>query len=369
MLNKERLLNEFCSLTAIDSLSFGERKMADYIKSLFMEMGIALEEDDAGSRYGGNAGNLYGFVKGSIEGSPLLFSAHMDTVEPGKGKKAVISGDKITGSGDTVLGADDCAGIAEIAEAIRYIIENNIPHRDIELLFTIGEEVFIKGSDVFDFSKIRSEYGYVLDLSGRAGIAALSAPSLISFDITVRGRAAHAGFEPENGINAIAAAALAVSELRQGHIDECSTLNVGMVSGGSAVNIVPDVCRIKGEIRSMRHERALELIESVKRSFNKACEEYGAEADIKYTVDLTAYSVDKGGRAAEYFERVCNALDIKTEYISTFGGSDNNNIVRNGIEAVVISCGMQNVHSCDEYINISELVKCTEIVIGLMTLK
>ncbi len=369
MTNKKRLLDEFISLTAIDSPSFCERKMAERISSLFAEMGIALEEDDAGRHYGGNAGNLYGFLKGSIEGSPVLFSAHMDTVEPGKGKKAVISGDKITSAGNTVLGADDCAGIAEIAEAVRYIKENKIPHRDIELLFTIGEEVFIKGSDVFDFSKIRSEYGYVLDLSGNAGIAALSAPSLISFEITVKGKAAHAGFEPENGINATAAAALAVSELKQGHIDDISTLNIGMFSGGSAINIVPDECRIKGEIRSLKHERALELIEEVKKCFYEACGKFGADCDIKYNIDLTAYSADKGGRAVKHFEKACGALDIETEYISTFGGSDNNNIVKNGIDSVVISCGMQNVHSCDEYINISELVKCTEIVIKLMTTK
>ncbi len=369
MTDKERLLNEFISLVSIDSPSFGERKMAEHIRSLFAEMGIELEEDDAGSHYGGNAGNLHGFLKGSIEGGPVLFSAHMDTVEPGKGKKAVISGNKITSAGDTVLGADDCAGIAEIAEAIRYITENNIPHRDIELLFTIGEEAFIKGSDAFDFSKIRSEYGYVLDLSGDAGIAALSAPSLISFEITVKGRSAHAGFEPENGINAVAAAALAVSELRQGHIDDISTLNIGMLSGGSAVNIVPDKCVIKGEIRSLKHERALELIENVRKSFDDACKKYGAGYDIRHSIDLTAYSADREGRAVKHFERACGALDIETRYISTFGGSDNNNIAKNGIDAVVISCGMQNVHSCDEYINISELVRCTEIVIRLMTAK
>ena len=129
-------------------------------------MGFETEEDDAGSHYGGNAGNVYGFLKGSLYGEPVLFSAHMDTVEPGIGKKAVFQEDgRITSDGTTVLGADDAAGLTEILGGIRRVLSSGKPQRDIEVLFPIAEELYTKGTRVFDFSKIRSKEAYVLAVS------------------------------------------------------------------------------------------------------------------------------------------------------------------------------------------------------------
>ncbi len=91
----------------------------------------------------------------------------MDTVEPGLGKHAVFhENGKITSSGDTILGADDVCGLVEILEAVRILKEKQIPHRDIEVVFPIAEEVFIRGTDQLDFTKLRAKEAYVLDLSG-----------------------------------------------------------------------------------------------------------------------------------------------------------------------------------------------------------
>lgn len=232
---RNELLEEFAGFTEIDSVSFGERRMADLLKEKLRALGFETEEDDAGSHYGGNAGNVYGFLKGSLSGEPVLFSAHMDTVEPGIGKKAVFQEDgRITSDGTTVLGADDAAGLTEILGGIRRVLSSGKPHRDIEVLFPIAEEVYTKGTRVFDFSKIRSKEAYVLDLSGPVGSAAVQAPSLISFVLTIHGKAAHAGFEPEKGIHAVTAAALAIARLPQGHVEEDTTLNIGLIRGGTA---------------------------------------------------------------------------------------------------------------------------------------
>ena len=221
---RNELLEEFAGFTEIDSVSFGERRMADLLKEKLRALGFETEEDDAGSHYDGNAGNVYGFLKGSLSGEPVLFSAHMDTVEPGIGKKAVFQEDgRITSDGTTVLGADDAAGLTEILGGIRRVLSSGKPHRDIEVLFPIAEEVYTKGTRVFDFSKIRSKEAYVLDLSGPVGSAAVQAPSLISFVLTIHGEAAHAGFEPEKGIHAVTAAALAIARLPQGHLEEDTT--------------------------------------------------------------------------------------------------------------------------------------------------
>ena len=151
---RNELLEEFAGFTEIDSVSFGERRMADLLKEKLRALGFETEEDDAGSHYGGNAGNVYGFLKGSLSGEPVLFSAHMDTVEPGIGKKAVFQEDgRITSDGTTVLGADDAAGLTEILGGIRRVLSSGKPHRDIEVLFPIAEEVYTKGTRVLSRKK------------------------------------------------------------------------------------------------------------------------------------------------------------------------------------------------------------------------
>ena len=156
--NEQRAVDEFQELTAIDAPSFGERQMADRLIVKLKELGFEVEEDNAGEHFGGNAGNLYAYLPGDLPGDPVLLSGHMDTVEPSKGKKGIIGeGGVIRSAGKAVLGADDVAGLVEILEGIRSVKEAGVPHRDIEILFAIAEELYIKGSSVFDFSKVRAK--------------------------------------------------------------------------------------------------------------------------------------------------------------------------------------------------------------------
>ena len=202
----------------------------------------------------------------------------MDTVAPGIGKKPVFHEDgTITSDGTTVLGADDLTGVIAILEGIRAVQEAEIPHRDIEILFAAAEEPFTRGSSEFDFSQVKAKESYVLDVTGPVGTAILQAPTILSFEAAVKGRAAHAGFEPEKGIHAIQTAARAIAALKLGHVDEETTLNVGLISGGSVVNAVPELCTCRGEIRSYSHEKAMETLEDVRHVFETAVKEAGAE--------------------------------------------------------------------------------------------
>ena len=238
--NTERLVEEFKELVAIDSVSFHERRMADTLKSKLLKLGFEVYEDGAAGVYGSEAGNVYGFLPGTLEGPPLLLSAHMDTVEPGWGKRAVIHPDgRITSKGDTVLGSDDAAGIASILEAVRAVSESGQPHRGIEVLFPMAEEAYGKGSTVAEYERLRAKEAYTLDLSGPVGQASLQEPTFVSFSIEFVGKASHAGFAPEEGINAIAAAAAAITRIRQGRVGEETTVNIGKIEGGKATNIVP----------------------------------------------------------------------------------------------------------------------------------
>lgn len=368
MINKSRLIEEFCALVEIDSMSYCERNMADVLKKSLTDLGFEVKEDNAGSYYGGNCGNIYGYLPGELEGEPLLFSAHMDTVGPGLHKKAVVhENGKITSDGNTVLGADDLSGIVSIMEALRTIKENRIPHRSIEVLFTIAEEVYIRGSEVFDYSVIKSKEAYVLDLSDAVGTAAISAPTLVSFTAEIQGTASHAGFSPELGINAIAIAAEAVSKIKQGRIDQETTVNIGLIEGGTARNIVSDRCILRGEARSMSHDKALSEGQNIKNTLSKIASKYNAKLEFSTEFGCISYKVEKEHPVVKRFLSVCHALGYGTHLTSTFGGSDNNNFMRHGITGIVIACGMNQVHSCKEYSHIDELVKCSNIVIKLMT--
>lgn len=367
MIEEERIRREFAELVSIDAPSFAERRMADRVKELLLSLGFEVYEDQAGAHYGSDTGNVYGFLKGTLPGEPILLSAHLDTVQPALGKKAVFHEDgTITSAGDTVLGSDDVAGIVEILEGIRHLQEEKLPHRDVEVLFPIAEEAYIKGTEVFDFQRIRAKEAYVLDLSGEPGAAALRAPSLISFQITVRGKASHAGFAPEAGIHAIKVMADAVGKLCLGRVDDETTLNIGTISGGTATNIVPDTCICKGEIRSYSHRKALAQAEILREVFGAAAKEAGADFELESTVDLVAYETKKEEPVVERFEKACKALGIPGTLTSTFGGSDNNNFARNGIHGIVLSCGMHECHSVREYTTVQELKQGAALVAQLL---
>lgn len=368
MVNKQRIIEEFCKLTSIDAVSFREREIADVLIHTLKELGFVVKEDDAGKNYSGNCGNLYAYLEGELEGDPILLSAHMDTVEPGYNKKAIVHEDgRITSDGSTVLGADDISGVVSILEAVRTIKESGIPHRSIEILFTIAEEVYLKGSNVFDFSMIKAKEAYVLDLSGPVGTAALKAPTLVSFTAKINGKASHAGFAPEQGINAIAITAIAITQIRQGRIDEETTVNIGLIEGGRARNIVSEECVLKGEIRSLIHSKALAEAEHIKSILDTVTSEYKTSYEITTDYGCLAYEVETDHPVVLRFKKVCLELGYPMKLIETFGGSDNNNFLSNGITGIVIACGMNQVHSCDEYTHIDELERCSNLVLKLMT--
>ncbi len=367
--NTERMYKTFAELTAVDSLSLEERELADLLKKKLEVLGADVTEDDTGVITGSNAGNILARIKPSDikDTDTVLFSAHMDTVEPGCGKKAIRHNDgRITSGGTTVLGADDAAGITEILEAVEEILEEGIPHHGLELLFTTGEELYTVGASAFDTSKLSSKRAYFLDRAGDMGSATITEPTLISFEVTVEGRASHAGFEPEKGINAIVIASRAIASLPVGRKDDNTTLAVGIIEGGIATNVVPATVKIKGEIRSQIHEEALKTLEEVKAVFAKEASEAGAKSKLDYKMHLTAYSVpDTSDSLAEY-KKVLKQLGIKVSLERSFGGSDCNPFRRQGIDGLCFANAMWGIHSTEEYTTLDDMSKVVDIVKNLM---
>ena len=367
MVEIEEIKDNFAKLAAIDSPSLKERSMADYIIPLFREIGVELTEDDSAATTGSTAGNLHGYVKGNGM-KPILLVAHMDTVMPAYGKKAVFheNGD-VTSDGTTVLGADDLSGVVEIYQLIKYLKQNAVEHRDIELLFTTGEELYCVGAKAYQYDAIVSKEALVLDLSGEIGTAAYAAPTILSFQVNVQGKASHAGFNPEAGIHSIKAACEAIATLPQGHIDKETTANIGLINGGEGSNIVPSSCTIRGEIRSLSHEKALATAQQYRDTFQNSAEKYDATLDWTQQIDIQAYETSTSESIISRYVAACGLCGVEPKLIKTFGGSDNNVFSQHGIKGLVIANSMNNVHSCKEYANVYEMQKVIEMLRVLVT--
>jgi tripeptide aminopeptidase len=369
MVRVERVVEEFQTLVEIDSPSFGEREMGDYLTKRLVELGLEVSEDEAGKVLGGNCGNIYGKLEGSLKGAPLLFCVHMDTVEPASGKKAVIGEDGVIQSaGDTVLGADDLSGVSAILEALQVIKEENLPHRPIEVLFTVAEEVYCRGAALVDYTRLKAKEAYVLDLTGPVGLAAYKAPTFLFFKIEVTGKAAHAGFAPEKGIHAIAAAAEGIGKVKLGRIDEDTTVNIGLIEGGLATNIVPEKCIVKGEIRSYSMEKSNIEMLNIEKIFRSAANSYGAEIEVSTERMASAYETPLEHPVVKRFEKACEENKLTSVLEETFGGSDNNHLSQHGITGIVIASAMNQCHSTKEFTTVEELEKIASLTLSLMIL-
>ncbi len=379
---KAKLQEEFLELVAIDSPSWGEADMAKAVKKKLVELGFQVKEDNAGElavEQGlcqaqaegttpvGQAGNIYGYLPGELDLPPILFSAHLDTVEPAKGKSAICEADgTIRSSGKAVLGADCLAGIVEILQGIRLAKASGKAHRPIEVLISVAEETYCQGASLFDFSQVQARDSYVLDLTGPVGSAARRAPSLVSFRAHVQGRAAHSGMEPEKGINAIAIMAQILTRIPQGHLDEETTCNVGMINGGRMINIVPDSCTIQGEVRGYDHEKVMSVVEDIATLVEQQCRVKGAKSNFDYTIHIHSYETSTASSAVRRFQDACKMLGLSGELTQTFGGSDQNPLSQHGIQGLVLSNGMYKMHTVEEYTTIEDLYQGSLLVAGLI---
>lgn len=368
MINRERIVNEFVELASIDSLSKKERNMADHLLKKLIRMGLNPHEDDAGKKIGGNAGNIIFHVPG-VPGKPrVLLMAHMDTVAPGTGKKPKVDGDIITSDGTTILGGDDAAGIAVILEVIRSLKEDNTSHGDIYVAFTVAEEGGLFGSRNLDISKIPADYAFILDDEGEVASAAIKAPFYNRFSITFKGKAAHAGLEPEKGLSAILVASKAIAGMpRFGRIDDESTSNIGIINGGIARNIVAESCTIEGEVRSVDEGKLESYTQDIIGYMRSIAMGSGAQAEIEVERMYPGYEISADSPIITLLKEAARKAKLPLHLHSTGGGSDTNIINGHGIPAVDISVGMEGAHTLEERIKISDMEKACDFLTAVIT--
>lgn len=366
MINEKRLLERFLNYVQIDSPTKYEREFAEYIMKEMEKMGLEVHMDDAGEKVGSNSGNVIGRLKGNTDGETILFSAHMDTVSPGKGIKPVIKNGVIYSDGTTVLGGDDKAGIAAILEAIETVIEKDIPHGDIEVAFSIYEEGGLYGAKNLDYTKLKAKKGFVLDSGGNPGEIIIQGPAQNKIYAKFIGKEAHAGVAPENGISAIQMAAEAISNMKLLRIDEETTANIGVISGGEATNIVTKEVKIQGEARSLSDEKLQKQTEHMVKCCEEAAQKFGGRVEVEVDHSYGAFKVEEDAEIVQKVKEACRNIGLEPYTTSSGGGSDTNILNANGIVAVNLGIGERKPHTVEEHIHIKDLENAARLVLEII---
>jgi tripeptide aminopeptidase len=340
----------------------GERLIRD-----LTALGLEVSSDRAGETFGSNGFNVLARLPGTLAGEPLLFSAHMDTVVPGVGVKPVVKDGLISSSGDTVLGGDDKSGICGILEAVRVVLERNIPHRQAEILFTIGEEGGMRGAKAFDAKQLKSRQAYVFDSSGDVGKIIVEAPGQIKIHAEVIGRRAHAGLAPEEGISAIQVMAKGIARMNLLRIDEETTCNIGTIHAEYATNIVPERASLIAEVRSRSLDKLNRQAAHMRDCLQQACDEAGAVLDCKMSTNYVSYRVSAEDEMVQRALAAAERIGCHGYTTQGGGGSDANILNQHGVEAIVLATGMSKVHTTAETITVENLENTARWALELLT--
>lgn len=375
MIDRERLVSEFLALVQISSASKREGEVARRLLATLEGMGARVETDDAGDKVGGDCGNILARFAGTASDAPaLLLSAHMDTVLPCDHVRPVVQGDIIRTDGTTVLGGDDKAGIVAVLEAVRSARARRIPHGAIEVLFTIGEEIGLVGAKHFDLGRLTARTGLVLDVDGVHDLVT-QAPAANALLVTVQGLEAHAGVCPERGLSAIAIAAQAVAGMRLGRIDAETTANLGVIEGGLAANIVPNRVRIRGETRSLSVEKLEAQTAHMRACFERAAaahrllldgQEHRGRCEVRVQRNYERLNLREDARIVRLVGVAAQRLGRPFRTRATGGGSDANVFSSRGLEVANLACGMRDIHTVHEWVDVKDLVATAEHLVELL---
>lgn len=360
-MSDERLLATFLDLVRIDSPSTRESACAAYCASALQEAGCGVRFDDSAGATGSDTGNLIAELPGTAPGV-LTLSAHLDVVQPCEGVEPLVRDGRVFSAGDTVLGADDKAGLAAAIECVRRLSESGGVYPTVRCVFSVQEEVGLLGAKALDPADVASDLCIVLDADGTPGGIVTAAPTHYTFKATVMGRASHAGVAPERGISAIAIAADAVGRMRLGRLDEATTANIGSISGGTATNVVPARVALTGECRSLDRERVEVVRTQIDAALTDAAAEAGGAVEALWTLEYEGFALPEEHEAVQLVKAACADVGLEPRTFRTGGGSDANIISALGVPTLALSCGMAGVHGTEEEIAVADLQALTRLV-------
>ncbi|MFI5386558.1 MAG: M20/M25/M40 family metallo-hydrolase [Fimbriimonadales bacterium] len=358
MINEERLISLFNSLCLINAPSLEEKECVAWTRAYLEGIpGLDVWEDEGAKAIGGNANNLIARLPGNKPGAPTIFlSSHFDTVEPTAGLVISEREGIFYSDSDTILGADDKGGMAPAIEAVRCLTETSEAHGDIYLLLSCAEEVGLQGAEALKIEELNVDFGFVLDTGPPVGSFVTRTATHDKLDIRIIGKPAHAGKDPEKGINAIQVLARAVDGMKLGRIGPETTANLGTVKGGTATNVVCAEVVVKAEARSTSVQELDAQVEHMVQRFESAAREFGAEVHIHHDRHYRSYTLPDDSTVVQVGQRASRALGFEPTLRTTLGGSDANVYNAKGIPTIVVATAMDEIHTHEECISRQGLV-------------
>lgn len=347
----ERMVKQFMEMVGIDSESGNEARMMEYLLRAIPEAGGEAALDAYGNliaRFG---------ALGCSGKAPILLSCHADTVKPGVGIRPQLVDGVVRSSGDTILGADDKAGIAEVLEALR----TAKVRPPVEFAVSRQEETGLQGVKNLDFSRLTAKRGFLMD-NDTLDTIVIGGPSYFALDVKVLGKAAHAGMEPEKGINAIQAAARAIAALRLGRLDHETTANVGVIQGGLIRNGVPESCTFLAECRSMDHDKAQRLADEMVKTLREEVERAGAKVELTCNNLCRAVRIAEDAEAVQVAKRALRTVGVEARAVYITGFTDASIYNNHGIEMAVVGIGAQDEHTTRECVAVADMEKAVAVL-------
>ena len=358
-MSDKRIIDLFLQLVQIDSPSRHEQNICKFLVAYMRTMGYRPRVD--------KKGNIHVLVQGTaVHGPTILLNAHMDTVVPGSGVKPIIKKDRIVSDGTTVLGSDDKAGIAAILEVMCRLKEQKVNFKTIKIIITVEEEIGLQGAKQLSYDDVAADYCFVLDCDGDVGTIVPHAPAQEIVLFKIKGRAAHAGLNPEDGINAIQIASKAIAALKLGRIDRETTANVGIISGGVATNIIPEEVTVKAEARSHNEEKLHAQVKKMTEAFEKAAmrAKGSVTVDVKRSYNRVATATNS--EIVRIATKAAKKLKLPVSIHASGGGSDASVIYEYGVPTIALGIGMADVHSKQEYITLKNLTLIPEYLLEVI---
>ena len=366
---RRRLHETFAALCRVPSPSGAERACAELVRHELAAIGLSVDEVDPPP--GAATGNLLARIPPTLEGAPtVLLCTHLDTVPPLPPIQPVLRDGGWVNDGRGILGADNKAAVAVALELARHLSEQggSTPHAGLELLFTVSEETGLQGAGAFNVRRLESSFGYVLDHASPIGEIITASPTYHRIRAEFAGRAAHAGIRPEEGRNAIVAAAHAIAAMELGRLDEQTTANVGLIGGGTAANVVAERCTLEAEVRSLDPERAEAVVTQLVDHLGDAAGAAACDVDVTVEVMFRGYRASRREAAVELAERALREVGYEPRHVRSGGGSDANALRLAGLPCVNLANGTERAHEPGERVSAQALEDMLEVVMVLFEL-
>lgn len=367
-----RLVRMFVELCALPSPAREEGPAADFVRGFADGIGVGVVEDDAAARVPAGCGNLLLTLPPTAPGTPIFLCAHLDTVALNDALEPVLQeregSQVVTNARPAILGGDNKAAVAVMLELMRELVEQSTPHAGLEVLLTPCEEIGLLGAKAFDTSVLQARFGYVFDHADDIGKVVVEAPTQISLRACFTGRAAHSGIAPEQGRSAIRAAADAIAAMPHGRVDARTTVNVGLIEGGTAVNIVPERCVLRGEVRSLDHDRCGRIAQEVLAACTDAATRHEVDVDVDMREEYRSYRLRERDPVLAHALAALRAAGVEPQLVPCGGGSDANVFNADGVACANICNAMRRIHTSDEYIDVADLHRMLDVARQLVLL-